>query len=147
MIVILLIMRTMVSRREKLPLRRGAITETFSHDGVRYHVTYGFYNNGRVGETFIKAGKPNSPIDRLCSDISVILSIWIQNGMAADEIIPSLQVTEFGEFAGAIGIVLNRISELEKEHEKISASNTSGNNPRRGEPDEGEAETDASPDS
>lgn len=119
--------------REKLPLRRQAITETFTHDGVRYHVTYGFYTDGRIGETFIKAGKPNSPIDRLCSDISVVLSIWIQMGMKADEIIASLQVTEFGEFAGAIGVVLKRISELEKEHGAKASPDNEGSHAGRDE--------------
>ena len=62
--------------RERLPNRRRAETHELRYgpDGARFHVTLGFYGDGRPGEVFIHGAKVGSDADGLHADVGVLRS-------------------------------------------------------------------------
>lgn len=95
--------------RRRLPDRRASTNHTLSFDGMRYHITVGSYEDGTPGEVFITAGQPGSPVDRLCVDIGLLLSLWLQYGHSIEELYSSVQHLEDGSAAGPLGHILETL--------------------------------------
>jgi hypothetical protein len=66
--------------RERLPNRRRCSTRGFTHGGMKFLVTAGFYSDGRLGEIFISGERPGSAIEALGHDAAVAASIALQFG-------------------------------------------------------------------
>ena len=71
-----------VPKRQRLPNRRPAVTETLEVEGQRVEVTIGFApETGAVREMFLAAGKTGSTLDGLLADAAVAISVGLQYGV------------------------------------------------------------------
>ncbi len=68
------------ARRRRLPNRRPNETADLLFEGHRYHVTIGYFTDGRPGEVFCRGAKIGSGMDLLIDDACVILSLLLQHG-------------------------------------------------------------------
>lgn len=69
-------------KRQRLPNRRPAVTETLEVEGQHVEVTIGFApETGAVSEMFLTAGKTGSTLDGLLSDAAVVISVGLQHGV------------------------------------------------------------------
>jgi len=99
-----------VTRRDRLPDRRPAISTTFQRDGARFELTAGFYCDGRPGEIFLNADRANSLLDFLMSDAAILASLALQYGAPLDELRHALKRDSRGAAASPIGEALDRIA-------------------------------------
>lgn len=76
--------------RERLPSRRGSVRFPIEHDSVPYLVTLSRFNDGRLGEIFIDAEKPNSALATHAQDAAVLASMLLQCGVSPAEICHSV---------------------------------------------------------
>lgn len=73
-----------MSRRKKLPTRRPTWTDSFEHDGQKFHVTVGYYDESlqRAGELFVNSSqKRGSHTDLAVSEAAIAVSIALQHGV------------------------------------------------------------------
>ena len=68
------------AHRDKLPNRRPNETFNILFEGSRYHVTVGYFADGRPGEIFCHGAKVGSGMDLLIDDACVALSMLLQHG-------------------------------------------------------------------
>ena len=72
-----------LSKRQRLPNRRPAVTETLVVEGQYVEVTVGFApESGAVREVFLVAGKEGSMLDSLLADAAVAISVALQHGVS-----------------------------------------------------------------
>jgi hypothetical protein len=95
--------------RNRLPNRRPAITFAFERDNSHYQATVGYFPDGRVGEIFLNADRPDSFLDALTSDAAILASIAMQYGATLDEIRHALKRDIRGDAATPIGAALDLI--------------------------------------
>jgi hypothetical protein len=95
--------------RDRLPNRRHAETIAFERDGSRYHMTVGYFPDGRVGEVFLNADRADSLLDVLASDAAILTSLALQHGCSLQEITHALKRDSRGVAASPIGAALDRI--------------------------------------
>lgn len=96
--------------RRALPDRRSAETLDFSHDGIRYTLTVGFYPDGQPGEIFIDGPKAGSGAQVNATDAAVILSIAMQHGVPVATLRAAVSRNAAGEPTGPIGAVLDLLA-------------------------------------
>ena len=101
---------TLLCARRALPARRSAETLDFSHDGIRYTLTVGFYPDGRPGEIFIDGPKAGSGAQVNATDAAVILSIAMQHGVPVETLRAAVSRNAAGEPTGPIGAVLDLLA-------------------------------------
>jgi hypothetical protein len=95
--------------RDRLPNRRPAVTFAFERDGSYYQATIGYFPDGRVGEIFLNADRPDSLLDALTSDAAILASIAMQYGCDLQTILHALKRDGNGKAATPIGAALDRI--------------------------------------
>ena len=66
--------------RRRLPNRRCSRTVDLWYGGRRYHLTVGYYGDGRRGEVFVCGALTGSDSDGLHADIGVLISRLLQHG-------------------------------------------------------------------
>lgn len=93
--------------RERLRNRRQAFKITFVHEGIRYHGTIGRYDDGRIAEVFLAAGKPGDAIDLLARDLAVLASIAFQHGAPVQAVRSALAQENDGTPRGPLGALLD----------------------------------------
>ena len=105
--------------REPLPGRRYCESVDFRHDGHRFTATIGFYDDGRPGEVFLRAGKSETALESMCRDLGVVASIALQHGAPMGTIAKALTRLSDGRPAGPLGALLEtiavRLRELQQE--------------------------------
>lgn len=67
--------------REELPSRRRTERAKVDIGGKRIYVEVGFYDDGRPGEVFLKAGKMGTEIRDLFDALATVLSVSMQHGV------------------------------------------------------------------
>lgn len=73
--------------RHKLAKERASITHKAKVGGTSIFITVGFYQDGRVGECFIKgAGKHGSTMTALMETFGAMMSIALQYGAPLDAV-------------------------------------------------------------
>lgn len=76
--------------REPLPDTRRSITHRARIETAQGHlsiyITVGFYEDGRIAEVFINAGKLGSTVRGLMDDLARLLSFALQYGLPADDL-------------------------------------------------------------
>ncbi|MGL5406227.1 MAG: vitamin B12-dependent ribonucleotide reductase [Propionibacteriaceae bacterium] len=68
-------------RRQRLPKQRKGYTASFSVGGAEGYLTTGEYEDGRLGEVFIKLGKQGSTLAGVMDAFSIATSIALQYGV------------------------------------------------------------------
>ena len=66
--------------RQRLPNHRPNETVNLHFEGQHYHVTVGYFADGRPGEVFCHGAKVGSGMDLLIDDACVALSMLLQYG-------------------------------------------------------------------
>jgi hypothetical protein len=67
--------------REALPNKRHGEIFKVQHRGQDFRFQVNEYPDGRLGEVFINANKPDSAIDSLAGDVAILLSLLLQHGV------------------------------------------------------------------
>jgi hypothetical protein len=104
-----------MSRRERLPGRRPAITSTMVWHGIRLHISVGLTDDGRVLEVFIAGAWVGSDRDHLLADFGVLTSRLLQHGDRLVDIAKGIGRLPLGESASILGAVVDHVVELEAE--------------------------------
>lgn len=96
--------------RKRLPNRRHADLVTLEFGGREFTLHIGRRDTGEVAEIFFHSKRPGSQLDDLLSDIAVIVSLALQNGIKPDELAKSLGRSGSGR-ASILGQALDLLSE------------------------------------
>ena len=73
--------------RKKLPSNVKSIRHKFSIAGHEGYIHCGLYENGKLGEVFIRVAKEGSTISGLLDAIGVLMSVALQSGVPVETII------------------------------------------------------------
>ena len=89
--------------RAHLPNRRPNETADLLFERQHYHVTIGFFADGRPGEVFCHGAKVGSGMDLLIDDACVVLSMLLQHGAEPMDLAHSLGRLGDGAPASIVG--------------------------------------------
>ena len=105
--------------RERLPNRRQSVLLGLEHQGARYSLSVGFFDNGKPGEVFLSGAKVGSDVDGLLADLGVLLSRALQHGDSIEELAAGMgRLGDGSTPVSIIGSVLDRVaSELRENTE------------------------------
>jgi ribonucleoside-diphosphate reductase alpha chain len=67
--------------RKRLPKKRTSLTTSFSVAGAEGYMTSGLYEDGSLGEVFLKLGKQGSTLAGVMDAFSIAISIALQHGV------------------------------------------------------------------
>ena len=95
--------------REHLPQRRRNENITISYQSIPVQLSFGYYDDGRVGEVFISTTKVGSTIDIMARDAAVLISILLQYGCSTKMILRTLTANEMGKPEGIAGAIVSEI--------------------------------------
>ena len=100
-----------MSERAALPARRAAETFQLTHGGknTTFMVTFGYYENLRLGEIFISGAKAGSEVEAVARDGAVLLSIALQYGVPVETIKGAITRNLDGTPSTIIGAVVDKI--------------------------------------
>ena len=98
--------------REPLPTRRPCETFNFTvgERSLPYSATFGFYDDGRVGEVFIDGPKSGTDARTNAKDAAIVLSHALQNGVSLDALRHGISRDDDGKALGPIGTALDLLS-------------------------------------
>src|ERR1700724_880064 len=88
----------MISRRRRLPNRRGHELVDFEHGGIRYTAGIGRFEDGELAEIFLNTAKHGTAVDVNARDAAVAASLLLQYGCPADTL--SRALTRNGDGSG-----------------------------------------------
>lgn len=97
--------------RKILPDRRQSANEDVTFAGVQVSVSFGRYDDGRIGEVFLSTRKAGTAIDIACRDTAVLISLLLQHGCPASTIGRATTADAHGQPEGLAGIVAQLIEE------------------------------------
>jgi hypothetical protein len=101
----------MSAPRECLPNRRRCENREFTHAGLTFTMTAGFYQDGRIAEVFLSSNKPGSLIEAIARDAAVTVSIALQFGSNLETIRGALTRDHDGGPATLLGAALDCLAE------------------------------------
>jgi len=93
--------------RTRLPNRRGHELIDFTHDGIRYTAGIGRFEDGRLAEIFLNAGKAGTHIETVARDAAITASLLFQQGASADTLRHAITRKGDGSAAGPLGALLD----------------------------------------
>ena len=74
-----------------------------------FTATVGFYDDGRLGELFLHAGKSEQAMESISRDLAVVTSLALQYGAPVKTIEGALTKLSDGRPAGPLGILFGEI--------------------------------------
>lgn len=101
--------------RELLPERRASFNFTVAIQGEKYHVTVGYYPDGRPGEVFVdriytkSSAKVGTLLDSLCRDAAILVSMALQYGAPPDVMAHAISRDEEGTPQTIVGEIVDHI--------------------------------------
>ena len=81
--------------RNRLPDERRSITHKFDISGHEGYITAGMYNNGKVGEIFIRMAKEGSVVSGLMDSFATAISLALQYGVPLEVLVDKFSHTRF----------------------------------------------------
>ena len=93
--------------REVLPARRLTETIKFEHRGIGHFASVSRYEDNRLAEVFLDAGKVGSDAQAYARDMAVAVSLALQAGCPATTIRDALSRNDDGSPAGPLGRLLD----------------------------------------
>jgi len=96
--------------REKLPNRRECGRFEFEHSGLRYTATTSCFEDGRIAEVFLSAGKAGSAVEAVARDGAIAVSLALQSGCELESLRKAMTRLDDGEAAGLLGRALDLIA-------------------------------------
>ena len=97
--------------RQRLPNRRGHELLDFEHGGIRYTAGAGRFENGRLAEIFLSAGKRGTAVDVNARDAAVAASLLLQHGCHVDTLRRALTRNSDGSASGPLARALDLLAE------------------------------------
>ena len=82
-------------RRERLPDTRSSLTHKFCINGHEGYITAGLYEDGRLGEVFIKMAKQGSTVSGFADTVATLTSLCLQYGVPVSKLAEKLSHTRF----------------------------------------------------
>lgn len=82
-------------KRERLPKSRMSRTTSFSVSGAEGYMTSGAYDDGRLGEVFLKLGKQGSTLAGVMDAFSIAVSIGLQYGVPLESFVQKFTNLKF----------------------------------------------------
>ena len=82
-------------KRERLPKSRQGRTTSFSVSGAEGYMTSGAYEDGRLGEVFLKLGKQGSTLAGVMDAFSIAVSIGLQYGVPLESFVQKFTNLKF----------------------------------------------------
>ncbi len=82
-------------KRERLPKSRASRTTSFSVSGAKGYMTSGAYNDGRLGEVFLKLGKQGSTLAGVMDAFSIAVSVGLQYGVPLESFVQKFTNLKF----------------------------------------------------
>ncbi len=82
-------------RRQRLPKSRSGRTTSFSVGGAEGYMTSGAYDDGRLGEVFLKLGKQGSTLSGVMDAFSIAVSIGLQYGVPLESFVQKFTNLKF----------------------------------------------------
>lgn len=101
-----------LAKRERQPNRCAAETISFdvNRDGVpplSYVARVGFYDDGRVSQVFLDAGRSGTDLNIQSDETAIAVSLALQYGCPLETIRKAMPRTNDGRPEGAIGTLLD----------------------------------------
>lgn len=81
--------------RKRLPDERRSITHKFDISGHQGYLTAGIYDDGRVGEIFIRMAKEGSVVSGLMDSFATAISLALQYGVPLEVLVDKFSHTRF----------------------------------------------------
>ncbi len=85
--------------RRPLPNRRNSVSFNFEHESIAYHASASRFPDGQLAEIFLTTGKPHSAAQVNAETSAILVSLLLQHGVSAAEILHSI--------GGPIAVALN----------------------------------------
>jgi ribonucleoside-diphosphate reductase alpha chain len=82
-------------RRKRLPKSRVSRTTSFSVAGAEGYMTSGQYDDGKLGEVFLKLGKQGSTLAGVMDAFSIAVSIGLQYGVPLEQFVQKFTNLKF----------------------------------------------------
>ena len=82
-------------KRERLPKSRQGRTTSFSVSGAEGYIPSGAYEDGRLGEVFLKLGKQGSTLAGVMDAFSIAVSIGLQYGVPLESFVQKFTNLKF----------------------------------------------------
>ena len=82
-------------KRERLPKSRQGRTTSFSVSGAEGYMSSGAYEDGRLGEVFLKLGKQGSTLAGVMDAFSIAVSIGLQYGVPLESFVQKFTNLKF----------------------------------------------------
>ena len=82
-------------RRQRLPKSRASRTTSFAVGGAEGYMTAGAYDDGRLGEVFLKLGKQGSTLAGVMDAFSIAISIALQYGVPLESYVQKFTNMKF----------------------------------------------------
>jgi hypothetical protein len=99
-----------MTMRQRLPNRRRCESFAFSHSGLNFTATAGFYRDGRIAEIFLSSHKPGTAIEATARDAAIVVSLALQYGADIETIRAALTKDHNGGPATVIGAALDLLT-------------------------------------
>lgn len=96
--------------REKLPPCRACETIDFVHGRMAHVASIGRYEDGRLAEVFLSAGKAGTDLDAATRDAAIVLSLAFQYGVPVETLSGAISRLDDGSAASAVGCLLDIIT-------------------------------------
>lgn len=99
--------------RRVLPGRRGSLTLEFDHqfdrskNAFKYQATFGFHEDGSIGEVFLNTMRFSTEMDAYARDAAIALSIAVQHGASLDTLRKAMTRNADGSPSSPIGTLLD----------------------------------------
>lgn len=100
--------------RDRLPNRRFCESVHFDHWGIPFEATLGYYQDRRLGEIFLNAGKLTSTADILAKEAAIVASFALQFGASLDDMRAAMPRTTEGEPEGPLGKLMDILGDTSK---------------------------------
>ncbi|MFV0485524.1 MAG: vitamin B12-dependent ribonucleotide reductase [Candidatus Saccharimonadales bacterium] len=82
-------------QRRRLPRRREGNTYSFSVAGAEGYITTGLYENGDLGEIFVKLSKQGSTLSGIMDTLSICVSLGLQYGVPLETYVKKFTNMQF----------------------------------------------------
>ncbi len=95
--------------RRRLSQRRESDNVAFQHAGLNYVASFGYFDDGTLGELFVNCTKSGSEADVNASDGAVAISLALQYGCPLRTIRASMKRNVDGSPQGPLAAALDRV--------------------------------------
>ena len=82
-------------KRRRMPDTRNSVTHKFEVAGHQGYVTVGFFDDGKVGEMFIKMAKEGSTLSGFMDSMAMVMSIGLQYGIPLEVYTKKMKYSKF----------------------------------------------------